>query len=141
MHLMSELLVRPSEQRRDPGDHLEDGNYLIFAAGCRWLSGLDYVYNRESERGIYGPGDINCIVTEDFRIDAEHLQLAAMTRQQIMDFAFVQRTEPLHLEPRVPFRALPWPQYTAPAPFDLICLARSPDYTPATCDPLFDATR
>jgi hypothetical protein len=41
----------------------------------------------------------------------------------------------------VPFRTLPWPQYTAPAPFDLICLARSPEYTPATCDRLSDAIR
>lgn len=78
---------------------------------------------------------------EDFRIDADHIQLAAMTRQEIMDFAFVARTEPLHLEPRVPFRAVPWPQYDAPAPFDLICLARSPAYTPSTSDALFDAIR
>jgi hypothetical protein len=58
MHLLSDLLFRTPEHRRDPGEHLNDGNYLIFAAGCRWLAGLDYVYNRESERGDFGAGDI-----------------------------------------------------------------------------------
>jgi hypothetical protein len=41
----------------------------------------------------------------------------------------------------VPFKAIPWRQYTASEPFDLVCLARSPEYTPATCDELFDAIR
>jgi hypothetical protein len=78
---------------------------------------------------------------EGFRADADHLQLAALTRRQIDGFSFVRHTEPLHLEPPVPFRALPWTRYTAPAPFDLICMAHSPEYTPPTCDELFREIR
>jgi hypothetical protein len=41
----------------------------------------------------------------------------------------------------VAFQALSWRQYGATGPFDLVCLSRSPEYTPATCDALFDAIR
>jgi hypothetical protein len=78
---------------------------------------------------------------KNFRVDADHLQLAALTGEQLQDYAFGRRMEPAHLEPSVPFQALPWPQYMAPAPFDLICLARSPEYTPATFDEIFQAIR
>jgi hypothetical protein len=34
-----------------------------------------------------------------------------------------------------------WREFEATEPFDVICLARSPDYTPAELDPLFDVIR
>ena len=141
MHLLTDLLFRDPEDRRDPGEHLKDSNYLIFAIGCRWLTELDYIYNRRDDRDGHGPGDINRVVMRGFRDDADHIELAALTARQMEDFAFVRHTEPVHLEPAVPFRAIPWAQYTAPAPFDVICLARSPEYSPATCDVVFDAIR
>jgi hypothetical protein len=138
MYLLTELLFREPEDRRDPGEHLKDCNYLVFAVGCRWLTALDYIYNRPDDRNGHGPGDINRMVMKDFNDNADQIQLAALTQQQMKDFAFVRDTEPVRLEPPIPFRALPWAQYTAHASFDLICLARSPEYTPDTCDPLFD---
>jgi hypothetical protein len=140
VHLMSELLFRKAEDRGDPGEDLADGNYLLFAIGCRWLSGLDYVYNRDALPGE-GPGDLMPYAMEGRRADAEHIQLPAFTRRQIDDLLFGGHPQPVRLEPRVPFRALPCQQYRASAPFDLVCLARSPEYTPVTCDPLFDAIR
>lgn len=140
VHLMSDLLFRDPQDRRDPGEHLADGNYLLFAIGCRWLSGLDYVYNRNELPGE-GPGDLMPYAMEGYRPDAEHIELPVFTRGQIDDLLFGGRPEPVRREPRVPFRALPFRQYRASAPFDLICLARSPEYTPATCDPIYDAIR
>lgn len=78
---------------------------------------------------------------EGFRWDAEHIQLAAWTREQIDELWRFGHPEPTRREPRVPFRAMSWPQFTASEPFDVICLARSPEYTPATCDALFDVIR
>jgi hypothetical protein len=140
LHLMSDLLFRDPEERRDPGKDLGDGNYLAFAIACRWLSGLDYVYNRDDADG-YGPGDLMPYHMEGKRRDADHIQLAAMTRSQIDNIFHAERFEPTRLEPLVPFRALGWPQFTAAEPFDLVCLARSPEYTPATCDEIFEAIR
>lgn len=140
MHLMTDLLFREPEERRNAGEALTDGNYLAFAIGCRWLAGLDYVYNRDNPEGL-NPGDIMPYVMEGFRSDADHIQLAALTRQQIEQLWSLHEARSSRLEPRIPFRALGWPQFNATAPFDVICLARSPEYTPATCDALFDTIR
>lgn len=141
IQLMSDLLFREPHARRDPGDALTDGNYLIFALGCRWLSGLDYVYNSENPDGA-SPGDLMRILMEDFNVDAANLQLAALPARQI-EAVFMPGPEPtpVRLEPTVPFRHMGWPQFRADAPYDVICLARSPEYTPPGCDPLFDAIR
>jgi hypothetical protein len=45
------------------------------------------------------------------------------------------------VEPEVPLEHMAWETFEASAPFDLICLARSPDYTPVELDPLFDEIR
>lgn len=140
VHLLTELMWRAPEGRRDPGAALNDGNYLAFAVGCRWLSGLDYVYNRDNPDGR-NPGDIMPYIMEGFSSDANHIQLAALTREQIQELQGLGRPEPARLEPRVPLQAMGWPQFNAAEPFDLICLARSPECTPATCDALFDAIR
>jgi hypothetical protein len=41
-------------------------------------------------------------------------------------------------EPEVPLQHMVWGEFEASSPFDVICLARSPDYTPVELDPLFD---
>ena len=143
VHLMSDLLFREPQDRRDPGDALNGSNYLAFAIGCRWLSGLDYVYNRDNPEGL-NPGDLMWCLMEGFSADADHIQPAALTKRQIdnelLSFGD-QRPTPARLEPRVPFRHMGWPQFTAPEPFDFVCLAHSEEYTPETCDELFDAIR
>lgn len=124
IHLLSDLLFRTPPERREPGEHLNDANYLAFAIGCRWLGELDYVYNRDDHRGE-GPGDILPCLMEDFDPRAAHIRLPALTRTQIEDLSFLrERPQPARWEPRVPFRALPWRHYRARAPFDVICLGR-----------------
>lgn len=140
MHLLTDLMFRAPEDRRDPGKHLTDGNYLAFAIGCRWLAGLDFVYNRDNPERR-NPGDIMTYLMQGFRWDAAHIQLAALTREQISELQGLGKPVPAQLDPPVPFRQMGWPQFTPSGPFDLICLARSPEFTPATCDPLFDAIR
>ena len=44
-------------------------------------------------------------------------------------------------EPRVPFDWQPWPDFQAPTAFDVVCLARSLEYTPPQSDLLFEAIR
>jgi hypothetical protein len=44
-------------------------------------------------------------------------------------------------EPQVPFKVPPWPLFRAHAPFNLVCLARSPAFTPPTADSVFNAIR
>jgi hypothetical protein len=141
IHLLSDLAFRDVGDRRDPGEALNDSNYLAFAIGCRWLGELGYIYNRDDTHGE-GPRDILACLMENFDPHAANIQLPALTVDQLWDLPMSrERPQPAHLEPPVPFRPVPWRQYRATAPFDLICLTRSSEYTPATCDPLFDAIR
>jgi len=135
MHLTGELMFREPQDRRAPGEALEDGNYLAFAAACRWLGELDFVFND------YHEDDIMPLVMERFDPSADHLQLAPLTRDQIAELCRWQRPKPVTNEPRIPFRALPWREFRSSMPYDLICLAKSPPFTPPTADALFDAIR
>ena len=140
MHLLTDLMFREPEDRRDPGKHLTDGNYLAFAIGCRWLSGLDYVYNRDNPDG-WNPGDIHSYLMEGYRWDAPNVQLTALTSAQVERLWMLKQAVPAHVDPPVPFRQLGWAQFTASEPYDFICLARSPEFTPPTSDALFDEIR
>jgi hypothetical protein len=135
MHLTGDLMFRKPEHRRDPGDALEDGNYLAFAAACRWLGELDFVFNDHRE------DDIMPLVMERFDPRATHLQLAALTHDQIAEVMRMHMPKAVTDEPRIPFRALSWREFRAQGPYDLICLAHSPEFTPPTADDLFNAIR
>jgi hypothetical protein len=39
----------------------------------------------------------------------------------------------------MPFMTNVWREYRASEPFDIGCLTRSPEYTPAEADPIFNA--
>lgn len=45
------------------------------------------------------------------------------------------------LEPEIPFRYVHWEKWTAKEPFDIVCLTRSPLYTPEESDFLYDEIR
>lgn len=139
VYLLNEVLRRPVTERQHPttGEGgLEDGNYLAFAIGCRWVRDLTYVFNKEDP----GPDDL----MRDFDLDADAIQLACMTEKEIENAVSLSPRRPSvidHREPEVPFTHQPWPAFQASAPFDVICLARSAAFTPAASDTLFDEIR
>jgi hypothetical protein len=135
--LLTEVLFLPIEERRCRAAKLvNDGNYLAFAIACRWLSDLTLVRN-----GLGGgrPGDLFPYYMES--LDADNIQLEAMTPEQLgrrrSDQSYVVEAA----DPKVPLRHMAWREFSTSAPFDVICLARSPDYTPAELDPLFAEIR
>lgn len=138
--LLTELLFLPVEDRVDPAaGEVNDGNWLAFAVACRWLSDLTYV--RNGADGERRPGDLFPYYMENFDLDASNLELNAMTREQLERRLHDQEYTIASVEPKVPLRHMSWGEFTASEPFDVICLARSPDYTPAELDPLFDEIR
>jgi hypothetical protein len=44
-------------------------------------------------------------------------------------------------EPKVPFGWVSWAEFGAGEPYDVVCLARSPSFTPPASDELFDEIR
>jgi hypothetical protein len=139
-YLMTELLFEAPEDRRSPklGESgLGDGNYLAFAIACRWISGLVYVFN-EGEAN-----DIMSYFMEGFDPDAAHIQLAALNENELKRLMYRETQAPKveRLEPRVPFKSMHWRSFESSQPFDIICLARSPTYTPSESDAIFDEIR
>jgi hypothetical protein len=122
---------------REGETHLNSGNYLAFAAACRWLSSLTYVYNSG------GGCDVMPYVMEGFDSRADCLHLAALSKSHIETLNGGGRPAPVDSgEPRVPFKMLRWDTgYQAERPFDALCLARSQEFTPKAADSLFDAIR
>ena len=71
-------------------------------------------------------------------LDADNIRLEAMTREQLDNRMYDRPYEVEAAEPEVPLQHMVWREFEASSPFDVICLARSPDYTPVELDPLFD---
>lgn len=141
MYLMTELLFAPAKERRFPRTDvggLGDGNWLTFAIACRWVSELIYVLNTAGP-----PSDLILSVMEGFDKEAAHVQLAAMQKAEVDKIWEATGTAPLveRLEPKVRFRWVPYTAFEASAPYDVICLSRSPGFTPVESDALFEEIR
>lgn len=142
---MTQLLHMDVAQRPyapEIADHLKEGNFLAFAIACQWLSNLTYVRNEPFGDPVpwyssqhTGPTDILKYVMKDKDVDSGAIQLYAIDPQTPL--LKVSNAEPVHLESEVPFRYMHWPEYVADEPFDVICLVRSPEYTPEASDRLY----
>lgn len=151
VHLLTELLQRPVSQRRDPkvGDGgLGDGNYLAFAIANRWISDLHYVVGGRDDdlddnpHHPWRPGDLLVYLFENFDPDTRTIRLPALDAKNLREnLLSTDQLRPLALEPPVPFSWEPIGQFQAREPFDLVCLARSPAFTPHTADALFEEIR
>ena len=138
VQIMSDLLFRAPHERTYPATDtygLGDGNYLAFAVACRWISSMEYVCHPGSTDLLYHH-------MKDFDCRGDALQLKAVTHDALNAAMFSdERPTVTRLEPEVPFSMIEWPSYKAAEPFDFVCLCRSPGFTPATADPLFDLIR
>lgn len=138
INLMTELLFLPVEGRFDAALGLvDDGNWIAFAIACRWLSDLALVRNELDGRDR--PGDLFPYYMESF--DADNIEMCAMEHDQLNERRSEREYTVVSVEPKVPLRHMTWEEFEADEPFDVICLARSPDYTPVELDPLFDEIR
>ncbi len=139
MYVMGELLFDPVEGRRYPrtGDGAMDfGNWLLFALANRWIADLTYVFNE------VGGSDVFSWHMENFDNSASNLQLKAARPADLKASLGTGRIPPIQAtEPLVPFAQVPWVDFHASEPYDIVCLTRSPSYTPETSDRLFDAIR
>jgi hypothetical protein len=154
-YLMGELVFQPIgdryetlKRRRPPSrkemldlsnDALTDGNWLMFALACGWLSSLTYVTNSRVEASDGArPGDLMRVLMQDFDMQADRLQVVG-TREEAWRWAGGRPAAIGHRDPPVPFITNVWREYQASEPFDIVCLTRSPEYTPADADRIFDA--
>lgn len=137
-YLMTDVLFRDVEDRADPepGPHkMSDGNFLAFAIACRWISEVVYVYNKG------GGSDLLYYHMENFDLSSNHVELKAVRVEELKRAVGDRRPEITSTEPKVPITQTRWQDFTTSDPFDAVCLARSPSFTPGSADEIFDAIR
>jgi hypothetical protein len=147
-YLLTELLHERPQNRHSPktgDDGLADGNYLAFAIANRWIDDLTYVIGGRYEDFMdypWLPGDLLPHLFEDFDLETRRIRLPTLEPRNLREnLCGTALLEPVALEPPVPFDWLLWHEFEATEPFDLICLARSPSFTPAAADAIYDEIR
>jgi hypothetical protein len=151
VYLLTELLHKPVHDRREPetGDTgLGDGNYLAFAIANQWIADLAYVLGGRWDDGdeemdyVWRPGDLLPHLFEDFDPDTRIISLPVLEPRNLRESGpYTDRLRPLSRERPVPFSWEIYRDFQAAQPYDLICLARSPAYTPEAADGLYDEIR
>jgi hypothetical protein len=151
MYLLTELLQEPVDNRRNPrtgDDALSDGNYLNFAIANRWISKLLYVIGgcpddtEDAATYAWQPEDLLPYIFQNFDLWTRTIRLPTLDRRNLSDnLLSTDRLKPLAFEPEVPFDWMTIYDFTAESPFDMVCLARSPSFTPAESDAIYDAIR
>lgn len=154
-YLMNELAFHPIQERyeilvaRRPAsrtdlhelgsNQLGDGNWLAFALACGWMSELTYVFNGGEGR----PGDLVHYLMKDFDLNSDQLQLCAVGEEDLKRDLMGVDSSLLILgrDPAIPFRTTGLRGFQAADPFDIVCLTRSPAYTPAASDAIFEGIR
>jgi len=137
-YLLTEVMQLPPERRQYPEygiNKLTDGSFIAFAAACRWLSEIDYVFSPQ------GGSDLHPYLMEGFDPQADAIQLAALTPDQFRKVRDGEESLIETDEPRIPVRQVPRGEFHATMPYDFVCLCRSPALTPPTADPIFDEIR
>jgi hypothetical protein len=151
IYLLTELLREPVEGRRNVRvgeDALGDGNYLAFAIANRWIAELTFAIgggweDLDDEADYpWTPSDLLIYLLDNFDRWSRTIRLPLLDAQNLQDnLAYTDRLKPLALEPPVPFTWEVCQRFQAAAPYDVICLARSPAFTPASADLIYDEIR
>lgn len=129
-YLHFDLEARQEPSRGKKG--INPGNYLIFAVACGWISKLIFILHPEWR------DDINAIHMKDFNPDADIIQLKKYEPEQLKKFTFDIKTIPYSIDQKAPFEKVPQLNFQAKSDYDLICITRSPGYTPRSADKIYE---
>jgi hypothetical protein len=136
MTLATDLLGLDVSARSDPPrdglSGLASGNYLAFAAACRWLKTLTYVHHPD------GGDDLPRSLMKNWDHASGALQLKFFGKSGKQHDVMNGTSAPLALEPAIPICVVNGSDYQATQPFDLVFLAQSPLYSPPSADALID---
>lgn len=114
---------------------LNCGNFIVFLAACGLLERVTFV-TREDWKCDY-----SIIYMEGFRMDSGHIQLKRFEKQ---DFGRIGINAnlwdlPHSVEAAIPFKEASRRDFISSAPPDMLLVTKSPQYTPACSDDLYDA--
>jgi hypothetical protein len=133
VYLMTDVLLRPLAVRTKPEigtSHLNAGNYLAFAAACRWINRIVYVPNPASR------DDLMYLHFKSFSQAGGVLQLKGCPQRGLDAIFRGDFTYPFALEPEIPFQRVALEAFRDTDGFDFAVLCQSPGFTPLGSDAL-----
>lgn len=144
-YIMGELLHHDPRDRVDPkrGGHegLLESNFISFAVACRWIERITYVHHLGPRYNKMGIPDISPCLFRDNDPRSGVIQLKKLPRGCHNDGQRLTEFTPLELEPEIPLQLVDRRSFSTDASFAFVFAAQSPNYTPATADPILDTIR
>lgn len=138
LYIAEELLAQPVEKRRPPTGRdtwcVRDNNFIAYALACRWIGRFTYVAHPDCQ------DDVQWLHMKDFDTRSGFVQMKRYEpgfAERLEHFLDVKKL-PFEAEPEIPMEVVARDDYRTDIPPDFIFLARSPNYTPPTADPLFE---
>jgi len=139
LYIAEELLAEPVTKRRPPIGKdtwcVRDNNFIAYALACRWIGRLTYVTHPDCQ------DDVQWLHMKDFDTKSGFVQMKRFApgfAERLDHFLDVKKL-PFEAEPEIPMNVVTRDDFRSDDPPDFIFLARSPNYTPPTADPLFEA--
>jgi hypothetical protein len=143
VHVVSELLSLPVDQRTDPlrgSRYLNPGSYIAYALAARWIASMVYVHHPS----LWGL-DLPAVYFENNDASPPNrIQLKAYKKDDLSR-DLVTWPPPIKdavsFEPIVPFTKVAITDFHSHAPFQYALLCQSPGFTPIAADaliPIFD---
>ncbi len=137
-YVFGEYLHLDHGKRRTPKrgpKGLNCGNFIVFLAASGLLERVTFVTRKDWRN------DYSCIYMECFDVESCNLQLKTFNKQ---DFSRIGISAelwdlPHTVEPVVPFEEVSRPEFISDGSPDMLLVTRSPQYTPACSDALYDA--
>lgn len=137
-YVFGEYLHHNGEERHSPKrgpKGLNCGNFIVFLAACGLLERVTFV-TRDDWRCDY-----SCIYMDSFQIESGNLQLKRFAKQ---DFDRIGTSAqlwdlPHTVESLIPFEEVSRNEFISDGPPDMMLVTKSPQYTPACSDGLYDA--
>lgn len=111
------------------------GNFIVFLAACGLIERITFVTRSDWKQ------DYSCFYMKDFDESVDFLQLKRIPKE-VMDAAgptVVPWEVDYQVDPEIPFIRVPREKFEADGPPDMLLVTRSPQYTPACSDGLYDA--
>jgi UPF0489 domain len=141
VHVVSELLHLPPDQRTDPprgSRYLNLGSYIAYALAARWIASMVYVHHPMCQGG----GDTPAIYFENNDASPPNrIQLKAYKKDGLFRDYPPPIKDVIRLEPIVPFTKVAITDFHSHRPFQYALLCQSPGFTPSAADaliPIFD---
>lgn len=115
--------------------YLNCGNFIVFLAACGLLREVTFVSHPDWAE------DYNAIYMKDCDVESGALQIKKVEKDVLEGVGMMRPLceLPHEVEAEIPFRRISSDDYRADSPPNTLFVTRSPGYTPACSDSLYDA--